>query len=244
MASWSATTNRSSTADGTISTPEWSISHTQGTVTYAIGNQQYAVGYGTNPLNNWVYINSTVYNYTLQRYVQNPYATLNGVALSNAQSTPYWAHLNFPALATNLRVYTNITDNSFSDYFQTIYAFTQQSYMYATNGSTSGQRQTTAIYKEAWMNTPGYGNYAYIVPAGGTVNTPLQIGDSGTYYTEDPTITTSTGPSNLQSQIGTATPTTAPGAFSDFYYTFNLEIPAVVPSNTFLFRFEMDWNYL
>jgi hypothetical protein len=243
MSSWS-TNNSTQTADGTISTPVWTVSHTQGTVTYAQGNQSYVVGQGTFDNNNFVFLSNSPYDYTLQRYVLRPYVIANGATLTGASADPYLANLSFPALTSNLRVYTNITDSDFPNYYTQIQTFTNQTYMFAINGTNVGNRQYINTYKESWIVDPSFFN---VVPAGGTSNNPVQIGDTGTHYFGDHFVwdpNTSISPTNIQYQIGTATSTTAPGVFSDFYYTFNIYLLDTLPTKTYQFRFELDWNYL
>lgn len=247
MASWSATTNRSTTSDGTISTPIWTVSHTQGTATYAVGNQQYVAAQGytgpTGVLNNWVNINNTIYDYNINSYILSPTAYINGVNLPYLSSIPYWIHLDFPAIRSAYRCYTNITPQQFTSGYIT--AFSQASYR--TTFGFGGDIGTVL------NNDPG-GNLVFdsspggdisIVPAGGTVNNPLQIGDSNTLYGSQLINTTGFGSyRQIAGQIGTATSITAPDVYSNFYSTFNLEIRSDMPTGTYQFRFELDWNYL
>ena len=234
MSSWSAT-NRSTTADGTISTPIWTIPHIQGNgKTIASGIDSYVI-WNDFPNGPQSFVGgSNVYNYSIGAYQLSLFGYDQGVAIPASSLPNYIRSENSRMRATELRCYSNaVNGDSGGD---RIVAFSQQVVFSSPNGSTTGNRSYIPLgFDLANSNWPD----TYEVPVGGTINNPLQIGDSGTQWGfsgvigntgVDPFFSTKIG---LQDQF----------SYSNYNYWLAVEIASAAVTKTYQFRFEYDYVY-
>lgn len=184
--------------------PEWSIVHTNGTITHAYGtNAPTLGGYGV------------------------------GSSGSNIVLTPAsteWLSLNQVATAQKLRVDTNILPADVVDNLlpNCIVAWRGQAYMVSSTGGTMGQRETCFFSKDL---DPVFYPEIHEVPAGGSLSTPPEIGDTGTKFGE----VAADNVGNLGDQLGLG------GPFGRFYNIFGVQIPASAASKTYKFKFQIDY---
>jgi hypothetical protein len=195
------TTSRPTSNLSTLTYPEVTVSHTQG------GGDSYYVGVDT--------------------------MTISGVGsgidqqgnLTLTPASTYWKSENMIATGTMLRVYTNIVASDFNGYQNGINVGINGAFKTAENGSTSGTRGSNTITQYCVYDPSNY-EYCNTVPTGSTLNSPVEIGDAGTYYVEFPTIYADLG-------LG--------GTYSRYYYTFNAYIDSACATKDYKFRFELDY---
>jgi hypothetical protein len=197
---WGTTSIPSSNIN-TLTYPEVTVSHTQG------GGDSYYVGVDTMTIS------------SLGAGID-----INGNLTLTPPST-YWKSENMVAIATKVRVYTNILSSDFNNYSDNITVGINGAHKTAVNGTTSGSRGSYFIEKYCVYNPATY-DYCNIVPTGSTLNSPVEIGDAGTYYIEFKTVNADLG-------LG--------GEFSRYYYTFNAYINSGCATKDYKFRFELDY---
>lgn len=167
--------------------------------------------------------------------------TSTGVGLGLA-GTPYhivltgsWRSENIQSTGVKLRVYTNIIANDAAQDFNGnangIVAWIDQGYQDSSNSATFGQRTTIIFYKTAGaLSGSGYGN-TYAIN-GGTLNSPVAIGDIGTFWGEEYFPIVGSG---INDQLGIG------GTYSRYYYVFGMQVSAPCTTKDYKFRFEIEY---
>lgn len=204
---WS-TTQRQNPTLSTLTYPDMSINHVSGTTSFYAG---VGVAYSGSSFGSGINGNYRLVLYPTASAPAPTYATFTTEAPN-------------VVTATTMRVYTNITSSDIPSYDNNpngptvAFMYLGSAYLTAPNGSTSGQRSTVEmLYPETIL-------YYWNTVVGGIQNTPLEIGDRGTLYKEEPVAGGSIGS----------------GSFSPYYYTFVMRIGAAFPTKTYKFRFELD----
>jgi hypothetical protein len=144
----------------------------------------------------------------------------------------FWRSENVPAVASRMNVYTNIVaDDLVSDIDpDSIFAFRTSAYKSASNGVTSGQRETAKFGKTGPQDVGDPVPAISGIVNGGTLNSPPLVGDAGTFWQ------TVFANDTLNNQIGTG------GQYSRYYYIFGFLVPANAISKTYRFQFVLEYN--
>ena len=123
---------------------------------------------------------------------------------------------------TRLKVYTNILQSDLASNYLQVGVW--QAYKTAVNGATSGVR--------SYINfNPSPSTSTYFAPVG-VLNSPPEIGDTNTMYYEQ--VGFALG-GVVGDQIGLG------GAFSRYYVTFGMIIPADAATKTYKFQFFVEY---
>lgn len=145
-----------------------------------------------------------------------------GVSNGNLALTGDWASENNATTVTRVKCYSNITgsDTASSSNSDKISSGLITAYLQAINSATFGQRSNEE-FTTASMDI----QYAPI----GTINSPLEVGDSGTMFTFTDVLQ-----NGLSDQIGIG------GAFSRAYYTLGFFIPASAATKIYKFQYFLE----
>ena len=140
-----------------------------------------------------------------------------------------WGHLNTISSSTKTKVYTNIIAGDCVGMLplQCISIERQVQFLTAFNWSTSiGLIEHVKFGSVA--GNPGTGQ-TYEAPAG-TLNSPIEVGDTGTFYSES---TNSLNYPNLGLSTG--------ATYSGYYWTYAFVIPASAATKTYKFQIFVEY---
>jgi hypothetical protein len=145
-------------------------------------------------------------------------------------SSPNWGSENAITTLVRMKVYTNIIANDCASAFafDAISFARYQAYKTGSSSTTSGARDTFS-FNNAGLIVFGDVNSTGGAVNGGTMNSPIEIGDNGTLYGER------IADVNAGNQIGLG------GAFSRYYYIFGIAIPANAVTKTYKFRVQLEY---
>ena len=152
--------------------------------------------------------------------------------------TGTWNTNNFPAWLERIKVYTNIKYSDFPALGYQVLASYTQGYQPSLNGTTTGNKATFAF--TGTQNYPG--NYVQEITTGASIGD--NVGDLGTLYMDFNLAQMST----LYRVMGNQCLTTPiPGnmgqiCYSTGYYTFNINIPANMPTKEYKFQFFVEYS--
>ena len=199
----------SSVALGQIELATIEISHTGGTVTttYGVGNP-----------------GAQLINPSGVNWFNNVYGTYGGSGVITLSPSPeHWATSNLTPKRTLVRtkVYSNIVDadNTTGFPFNVVQLNRYVSYMSSSN----------QIHNYSASGVQMYGSETVSI---GLLNSPVQIGDSGTKYTIKEANTNHIPPADTDS-IGV-------GDFSNHYFTFSIRIPADYATKVYKFNIFLE----
>jgi hypothetical protein len=151
-----------------------------------------------------------------------------GVSGGNLTLVGNFLTVPFQAMATRLKCYTNIVESDVGNFLPTaIEANLSTAKLTAANvGSLIG------IAMQSFFGTQSFPEFGVQFIGTGTLNSPPEIGDTGTMFCN-----IETEGSILAKQIGSQ----VTGLFSSSYYTFRIDIPATSPTKDYKFKFFIEY---
>ncbi len=160
------------------------------------------------------------------------FVTPGGVGLSKSSGNPasitpsssYVKSENEDISVILMKVHSNIIDNDAGFANNRIYCALSQCFVTSDNSSTAGDR----IVVQFDASVSPIEKDIQKVPIGGVVNSPVKIGDSGTFFAEAYPIV-----GGNFSKIGTG------AEFGRYYYYFKMNIPAFCKTKDYEFEFEL-----
>jgi len=151
--------------------------------------------------------------------------------------TGTWNTNNFPAWLEKIKVYTNIKYADFPTSFtQTLVSYTQ-GYQKSLTGTTTGNKATFAF-----KGSPSFPGANVQEVTSGTIGD--NVGDLGTLYME---FTLDLLPTLYRVMGNQCLTTPIPGNFGEIcystgYYTFNINIPATMPTKLYKFQIFVEYS--
>lgn len=164
------------------------------------------------------------YGYSDATITPSATATLDG-AFANIVLTGNWLTENVPTTLINMKTYSNIIPSDLSSDFIPDAVQISLYQAYKPTGTTISSVQQIQ---------PMFGGYTYydgpFSPIG-TLNVPLEIGDTGTFYSILPVAVGNNGQTD---QLGVG------GQYSRGFYTFSFGIPASAITKIYKFRIILE----